>query len=139
MRHANDAVRVFVHVPQRRHEQSRHQRCNRNDNDQFNQALVVDEASGAIAVVYYDTAADPGRKKTDLWYQSSHDDGVTWTKPLKVSTASSGMEGTGADAKNQYGDYNGLSGYGGLFFPSWTDRRKDSREEIWSATIEDVP
>lgn len=108
-------------------------------NDQFNQALVVDEASGAIAVVYYDTAADPGRKKTDLWYQSSHDDGVTWTKPLKVSTASSDMDDAGADAKNQYGDYNGLSGYGGLFFPSWTDRRKDSREEIWSATIEDVP
>ena len=36
---------------------------------------------------------------------------------------------------NQYGDYNGLTGYSGLFFPSWTDRRGGGPEEIWTASI----
>ena len=40
----------------------------------------------------------------------------------------------GANFGNQYGDYNGLSGYAGIFFfPSWTDRRSGGREEIWAA------
>src|SRR5262249_29878438 len=34
-----------------------------------------------------------------------------------------------------YGDYNGLSGIAGRFFPSWTDRRNGAREEIWTAAI----
>lgn len=41
----------------------------------------------------------------------------------------------GADSGNQYGDYNGLSGYANSFFPSWTDRRNNAREEIWTALI----
>ena len=30
---------------------------------------------------------------------------------------------------------NGLTGYSGLFFPSWTDRRGGGSEEIWTASI----
>ena len=106
-------------------------------NDQFNQWLAVDETTGALAIMYYDTVADPGRKKTDVWYQSSFDDGLTWTTPLKVTTAQTDETVTGADSGNQYGDYNSLSGYAGLFLPSWTDRRSASREEIWTARISD--
>jgi hypothetical protein len=108
-------------------------------NDQFNQWMVVDETTGALAIVYYDTVADPTRKKTDIWYQSSFDDGLTWTVPFKVTTAQTDETISGADSGNQYGDYNSLSGWAGKFLPSWTDRRSGGREEIWTAAVSDAP
>ncbi len=108
--------------------------------DQFNPWLTVDETTGALAVMYYDTVADPGRKKVDVYYQSSFDDGQTWSAALKITSAPTDETSAGADLNNQFGDYNSLSGYQGVFFPSWTDRRADlstSREEIWTARIDD--
>ena len=111
-------------------------------NDQFHPHLVVDEASGQLVVVYYDTVADPGRVKTDVWMQQSLDDGATWTPPVKITTAQTDETSAGADvgganfgAGDQYGDYIGLSGIAGTFFPSWTDRRNGAREEIWTAQV----
>ncbi len=106
-------------------------------NDQFNQWLAVDETTGALGVIYYDTVGDPGRRKTDVWYQSSFDHGTTWSAPVKVTSAQTDETVAGAESFNQYGDYNGLSGYAGLFFPSWTDRRNNAREEIWTAAVFD--
>jgi hypothetical protein len=85
--------------------------------------------------MYYDTVADPGRLKTDVWYQNSTDDGVTWSAPFKVTTAMTDETVAGADGGNQYGDYNGLPGWNGTFLPSWTDRRNNASEEIWTANI----
>lgn len=107
-------------------------------NDQFNQWLVVDETSGALAIMYYDTVEDAGRKKVHVYYQGSFNDGVTWSAPLQVTTAQTDETSSGSDGGNQFGDYNGLSGYAGIFFPSWTDRRTGSREEIWTAKISDA-
>ncbi len=106
-------------------------------NDQFNPWLVVDETNGAIGVMYYDTVNDTTRKKTDVFYQSSFDDGTTWGTAVKVTTAQTDETISGADSGNQYGDYNGLSGYAGVFFPSWTDRRNLAKEEIWTAKVTD--
>lgn len=47
----------------------------------------------------------------------SQDDGVTWSTPVKVTTSQTDETAASGD---QYGDYNGLSGYAGNFFPSWT-------------------
>ncbi|MBL8112292.1 MAG: pre-peptidase C-terminal domain-containing protein, partial [Acidobacteria bacterium] len=104
-------------------------------NDQFNPFLVVDETNGTVAVMYYDTVADAGRKKTHVYYQSSVNDGATWSAAMQVTTAQTDETGSGADTGNQYGDYNGLSGIAGTFFPSWTDRRNGTNEEIWTAKI----
>ncbi|MBV9242656.1 MAG: carboxypeptidase regulatory-like domain-containing protein [Acidobacteria bacterium] len=104
-------------------------------NDQFNQWMVVDETTGTIGVMYYDTVNDSGRKKTDIWFQTSADDGVTWAPAQKVTSSPTDETVSGADSGNQYGDYNGLSGYAGAFFPVWTDRRSGSKEEIWTAKI----
>lgn len=106
-------------------------------NDQFNQALVVDETTGALALMYYDTVADAGRKKVHVYYQGSFDDGVSWSAPIQVTTSQTDETTAGSDSGNQFGDYNGLSGYAGIFFPSWTDRRNNAREEIWTAKISD--
>ena len=106
-------------------------------NDQYNPWLVVDETNGQIAVMYYDTVGDSTRKKTDVYYQASFDDGATWSTPLKVTTAQTDETIAGADSGNQYGDYNSLSGYAGTFFPSWTDRRNNAKEEIWTAAVQE--
>jgi hypothetical protein len=106
-------------------------------NDQFNPWLVVDEATGALAIIYYDTAGE-SRRRTNIWYQSSFDDGVTWSAPFRVTSAASDASAASGDI-NQYGDYNGLSGLAGTFFPAWTDRRSSGsgREEIWTAALVD--
>jgi hypothetical protein len=109
----------------------------RSVNDQFNQALAVDEATGTIGLVYYDTVDDPGRRKVHLWYQSSSDHGATWTKSRQVTTAATDESARGSEYGNQFGDYNGLSGFGGVFFPSWTDRRDNGKEEIWTAPVKE--
>ncbi|HXO21445.1 MAG TPA: hypothetical protein VOA87_16145, partial [Thermoanaerobaculia bacterium] len=106
-------------------------------NDQFNQWLTVDDTTGGISIIYYDTVNDAGRKKTDVWYQSSTDDGATWSAPFKVTTAQTDETVSGSDSGNQYGDYNALSGRAGTFFPTWTDRRNNANEEIWTAAIAD--
>jgi hypothetical protein len=104
-------------------------------NDQFNPFLAVDETTGTIGAIYYDTVADPNRKKVDVYYQMSSDGGATWQAAVKVTTAMTDETVTGADSGNQFGDYNSLSGYANAFFPSWTDRRNNAKEEIWTAKI----
>ena len=104
-------------------------------NDQFNPFLAVDETNGTIGAIYYDTVNDPGRKKVDVFYQMSTDGGATWQPAVKVTTAMTDETVAGADSGNQFGDYNGLSGYANTFFPSWTDRRNNASEEIWTAKV----
>jgi hypothetical protein len=104
-------------------------------NDQFNQFIAVDETNGTLGLIYYDTVADAGRKKTDVYYQMSTNGGASWDAAVKVTTAMTDETSSGADSGNQYGDYNSLSGYANAFFPSWTDRRSAAKEEIWTAKI----
>jgi len=106
-------------------------------NDQFNQWLVVDETDGTLAIMYYDTVADAGRKKTHVYLQTSTNDGVSWGAAQQVTTAPTDETAAGSDSGNQYGDYNSLSGIAGVFFPSWTDRRSGASEEIWTAAVSD--
>jgi hypothetical protein len=105
-------------------------------NDQFFPWMSVDPTNGKVSIVYYDTVGLP-RTQTNLWYQSSTDAGVTWSAPFKVTTAATDETVSGADLGNQYGDYIGLSGFNGTFFPCWTDRRGGGNEQIWSANIAD--
>jgi hypothetical protein len=108
-----------------------------NLDDQYNPWLAVDPTNGQISVMYYDTIADSTRKKSDVWYQTSTDFGASWSTALKVTTAQTDETIAGADSGNQYGDYNGMSGFNGSFFPSWTDRRSGAKEEIWTANIQE--
>ena len=104
-------------------------------NDQFNPFIAVDETNGNLGAIYYDTVADAGRKKVDIYYQLSTNGGATWEPAVKVTTAMTDETISGADSGNQFGDYNSLSGYGNAFFPSWTDRRNNAKEEIWTSKI----
>jgi Neuraminidase (sialidase) len=106
-------------------------------NDQLNPSLTVDETTGRLAVMYYSTVGGP-RTRTNVWYQSSCDQGATWSAPFKVTSQPTDETSVFADESNQYGDYNGLSGYAGTFFPVWTDRRGGDVEQIWTAALVDA-
>jgi len=99
--------------------------------DQFNPALAVDQATGVLTLMYYDTYG-VARTRTNVWVQSSADGGVTWSAAKRITAGSSDESMT---ARNQFGDYNGLSGYGGNFYPSWTDRRTGDHDRIWTAQV----
>jgi hypothetical protein len=105
-------------------------------NDQFHSKLCLDESNGNLVVTYHDTIEDTARLETDLWMQTSTDDGLTWSLPVKLTSARTDETATGA-SNFQYGDYNGLTGNAGSFFPSWTDRRSGgtAKEEIWSVLV----
>jgi len=104
-------------------------------NDQFNPWLAVDETNGTLGLMYYDTVSDPNRLKADVWFQVSTDHGATWSAAAKVTTAMTDETVAGANTSDQYGDYNSLSGYANKFFASWTDRRNNGVEEIWTAPV----
>ena len=104
--------------------------------DQFFPWLVVDDATGRIAVSYYDSLGDPSRTSVNLYYQSSADGGQSWSSPIKVSSAATNETTAGA-SWFQFGDYAGMDGYAGVIFPVWTDRRSGGPEEIWTAAIRD--
>lgn len=102
-------------------------------NDQFMPALVVDEASGMLALIYYDTVGGE-RTTVNVWYQSSSNQGKAWSAPLRLSSATSDVSDYDGF---QFGDYNSLSGIAGTFFPSWTDRRTVGLTGIWTTKITD--
>jgi hypothetical protein len=103
-------------------------------NDQSFSRLVVDETDGALMVTYSDTVNDTTRLSSDIFAQFSLDDGVTWSAPIQITTAATNETIAGAN-NFSYGDYSGLTGYGGRFFACWTDRRSGGSEEIWGAPI----
>jgi hypothetical protein len=103
--------------------------------DQFNQKLAVDAATGTIGIVYYDSVGDSSRKKTNLLFQASIDNGNQWGPATTVSSAMTDETKSPADLGNQYGDYNGLTVADGSFFASWTDRRGQTPEQIYASRI----
>ena len=105
-------------------------------NDQFHSRLCVDESYGNLIVTYHDTADDINRLQSDVWMQTSTDDGQTWSNAVKVTTAQTNETIIPPADPFQYGDYDGLHGFNGTFFPSWTDRRSGGPEEIWTAKIQ---
>jgi hypothetical protein len=104
-------------------------------NDQFFPRLGVDDATGNLMLVYYDTISDPGRIKTDIWMQCSTDNGATWTQAVKITTGETDETEDGEDTGNQYGDYIGLAALNGTYFACWTDRRNGGFEQIWGSPI----
>jgi hypothetical protein len=104
-------------------------------NDQFFPRFAVDDLTGNLMVVYYDTVGDPNRVNTNIWMQYSVDGGATWSGATKVTTATTDEASGAEDNSQQYGDYIGMSSGGGRYFACWTDRRSGGNEQIWGAPL----
>ncbi|TLY68771.1 MAG: hypothetical protein E6K45_02910 [Gammaproteobacteria bacterium] len=99
-------------------------------NSQFLPKISLDPTTGNLAVIWYDARNDLGTggaadtdgiPNTDaqLWGAFSTDGGQTFTKNIQISAGTSNSH----DAQNgiDYGDYSGLSFYGGIAHPAWSD------------------
>ena len=99
-------------------------------NSQFLPKISLDPTSGNLAVVWYDSRNDLGaggpgdtdgipNDDAQFWGAFSTDGGQTFTANIQISagTSNSHDSGNGID----YGDYTGLSFYGGIAHPAWSD------------------
>lgn len=99
-------------------------------NSQFLPKLSLDQTTGNLAVVWYDSRNDLGAgssgdtdgvPNTDaqFWGAFSTDGGLSFTPNVQISAGTSNSQ----DAHNgiDYGDYDGLAFYGGVAHPAWSD------------------
>jgi BNR/Asp-box repeat len=99
-------------------------------NSQFLPKISLDQTTGNIAVVWYDSRNDLGTggpgdtdgvPNTDaqFWGAFSTDGGVSFTPNFQISAGTSNAPDSGNSI--DYGDYSGLSFYSGLAHPAWAD------------------
>jgi hypothetical protein len=99
-------------------------------NSQFLPKISLDQTTGNLAVVWYDSRADLGtggpgdtdgipNDDAQFWGAFSTDGGTTFTPNFQISAGTSNSP----DAANHidYGDYTGLSFFGGVAHPAWAD------------------
>jgi hypothetical protein len=98
-------------------------------NSQFLPKISLDPTTGRIAVVWYDSRHDLGTGGTGDTDGVADDDaqffgafsanGTSFTSNLRISAGTSNSQ----DSHNgiDYGDYTGLSYYGGVAHPAWAD------------------
>lgn len=102
----------------------------KTQNSQFSPKLSLDQTTGNIAAVWYDARNDLGaggagdtnglpNDDAQFWGAFSTDGGASFSSNLQISagTSNSHDAGNGID----YGDYSGLSFYGGVAHPAWSD------------------
>ena len=98
-------------------------------NSQFLPKIALDPTTGHLAVVWYDARNDLGvggpgdtngipNDDAQFWGAFSAD-GTAFTRNIQISAGTSNSH----DAMNgiDYGDYTGLSFYGGIAHPAWSD------------------
>jgi hypothetical protein len=99
-------------------------------NSQFLPKISLDPTTGNIAMVWYDSRNDLGtggsgdtdgiaNDDAQFWGAFSTDGGVSVTPNIRISagTSNSHDSGNGID----YGDFTGLSFFGGVAHPAWSD------------------
>jgi hypothetical protein len=99
-------------------------------NSQFLPKIALDPTTGNLAVVWHDSRLDLGaggpgdtnglpNDDAQFWGAFSTNGGASFTTNIQISTGTSNSHdsGNGID----YGDYTGLSFYGGIAHPAWAD------------------
>jgi len=93
-----------------------------NGKSQFLPKMALDQTSGFIAVSFYDCRNSAGNNTTEVWATVSTNGGVSFLPNVKVSAGvSSALVSAIAGTSFDYGDYTGLTFYGGVFYPCWAD------------------
>ncbi len=93
-----------------------------NGKSQFLPRIAVDQTSGYIAVSFYDCRNSVSNNTTEFWAAVSTNGGQSFLPNVKVSAGvssplNSAVQGTQFD----YGDYSGLTFFGGVLYPCWAD------------------
>jgi hypothetical protein len=91
----------------------------------------VDQATGNVAVSWYDTRNDPGfgpgdrdgaaNTDAEMYASVSLDGGKTWEQNIQVAPSPSNATNVNTNGGFQFGDYSGLDFYNNVFYPCWAD------------------
>jgi hypothetical protein len=93
-----------------------------NGKSQFLARIALDQTTGYIAVSFYDCRNSESNNTTEFWAAVSTNGGVSFLPNVKVSAGVSSALATGQlGSKFDYGDYSGLTFFGGVFYPCWAD------------------
>jgi len=99
-------------------------------NSQFLPKIALDQTTGNITVVWYDARNDLGtggpgdtnglpNDDAQFWGAFSTDGGASFSPNIQISAGTSNSHDSGNSI--DYGDYTGLSFYGGIAHPAWAD------------------
>jgi hypothetical protein len=91
-----------------------------NGKSQFLPKIALDQASGMVAVSFYDCRNSVSNNMAEVWASVSIDGGQSFLPNVKVSAGASSSLGSAVNSFN-FGDYSGLTFYGGSFYPCWAD------------------
>jgi FG-GAP repeat len=95
-------------------------------NSQFMPRIYLDPNTGLIAVSFYDCRNDPtNHDAVQVFAAISTNGGVSFSPNVRVSAGSSNEDGSEPPgpgvADLDYGDFSGLSFFGGSLYPFWAD------------------
>jgi hypothetical protein len=93
-----------------------------NGKNQFMPWLQVDQSSGIIGIVFYDTRDVSSTDSCHTYMAISADGGATWNN-MRVSDHAQRPSPLSGYATGYYGDYIGLTGHNNTFWPFWMDNR----------------
>ena len=109
----------------------------RTANSQFNPAIALDQATGDVAVSWYDARNDQGtggsgdtdgvpNNDVQIWATDSTNGGATFAPNFRVSAGTSNAD----DAQSffDYGDYTHAAFQSGAFYPAWSDNSNSTRD-----------
>jgi hypothetical protein len=98
-------------------------------NSQFNPKLALDQATGFLAITWYDCSLDQGAGGIGDTNGVVNDDAMLWVALSANGGASVRTKRISAKASNDndanngidYGDYEGLAYFSGYIYPAWAD------------------
>ncbi len=93
-----------------------------NGKNQFMPWLQVDQSSGIIGIVFYDTRDVSTTDSCHTYMAISNDGGATWNN-MRVSDHAQRPVPLSGYASGYYGDYIALTGHNNTFWPFWMDNR----------------
>jgi hypothetical protein len=106
-------------------------------NSQFNPSIALDQATGDIAVSWYDARNDQGaggsgdtdgapNSDVQIWATYSTDGGATFAPNFRVSAGTSNANA--AQSFFDYGDYTHAAFQSHTFYPAWSDNSNSTHD-----------
>lgn len=92
-----------------------------NGKSQFLPRIALDQTTGYIAVSFYDCRNSVSNNAAEFWAAVSTNGGASFLPNVKVSAGVSSAIPIGSLNNFDYGDYTGLTFFGGVFYPCWAD------------------
>ncbi len=109
--------------------------------DKFFPWVAVDPITGDVGIAYNDSRLDPNNVLTDLFMSFSTDGGDSFTSHRISSMSCDPRQGQDIRSAGNldfrfFGDYLGIAGRAGNWYPTWTDARVPGDLDVYTAAVQ---